>query len=389
MHLTSKEERILAGEEGPGRQKAMELLVAMGDIYGARRLIPVSSAQVSGASFKTIGDAGITFLEDFSKEAKATVRASVNPLGLDLRRWRSMGVDSVFRQKQARIVAAYSSMGLEPLYTCTPYLSGNRPRAGQHVAWAESSATVFANSVLGAMTNREGGPSALASAIIGKTAEFGLHLRENRRPRVRIDMGEIPPGLVPLAGYVVGKVAGNRIPYLPGLSLTQDEHKAFGAAMAATSAVSMYVYAEKGSRAKVDTSRVEECVSLPESELLSCQDSLAGDDSWDLVAMGCPHCSQPELRSMAKFLKDRRPTKDSDVWFCTCRTAYSACPDAVKVLKRFGKVLCDTCMVVSPIEQMYNKTASDSGKAMVYLPTLGRQKATFRTTRQLLEAISR
>lgn len=389
MHLTSKEERVLAGEEGPGRQKAMELLVAIGDIYGARRLIPVSSAQVSGASFKTIGDAGIKFLEDFSKEAKVTVRASVNPLGLDLRRWRAMGVEKDFRDKQARIVSAYSSMGLEPLYTCTPYLAGNRPRTGQHLAWAESSATVFANSVLGAMTNREGGPTALASAIIGKTAEFGLHLRENRLPRIRIEMDRIPPGLVPLAGYVVGKLAGNRIPYLPGLSLTQDEHKTFGAAMAATSAVSMYVFSEKGSRARVDTSRVEECVSLPVSELLECQDSLSGDDSWDLVAMGCPHCSQAELRSMARYLKDRKPRKDCDVWFCTSRKAHAASPDAVRTLARFGKVLCDTCMVVSPIERMYRKTASDSGKAIVYLPTLGRQKATFRTTGQLLEAISR
>ncbi len=389
MHLTSREERTLAGEEGPGRQKAMELLVAIGDIYGASRLIPITSAQVSGASFKTIGDAGIKFLEDFSKEAKATVRASVNPLGLDMKRWRSMGVESDFRKKQARIVSAYASMGLEPLYTCTPYLSGNRPREGQHIAWAESSATVFANSVLGALTNREGGPSALAAAIIGKTAEYGLHLKENRLPKVRIDIEGIPPGLVPLAGYVVGRIAGNRIPYLPGLSLTQDEHKAFGAAMAATSAVSMYVYSEGRRGSRVNSSRVEECVPLPESELVECQDSLAGDSSWDLITIGCPHCSQAELRSMARHLKDRRPRKDCDVWFCTSRTAYAACPDAVRVLNRFGKVLCDTCMVVSPIERMYKKTASDSGKAMVYLPTLGKQKATFRTTRQLLEAISR
>ncbi len=269
----------------------MELVVAIGDIYGAERLIPISSAQVSGASFKTIGDAGIRFLEDFSKEAKATVRASVNPLGLDLRRWRSMGIEDGFKEKQARIVSAYSAMGLEPLYTCTPYLSGNRPRPGQHLAWAESSATVFANSVLRAMTNREGGPSALASAIIGKTAEYGLHLKENRAPRVRIDLEAVPPGLVPLAGYVVGKIAGNRIPYLPGLSLSQDEHKAFGAAMAATSAVSMYVYSDRGDRRRPDMSRVEERVSLPASELAGCRDSLKGDDSWDLVAIGCPHSS--------------------------------------------------------------------------------------------------
>lgn len=390
MHLTSRDERVLAGEEGLGRQKAMELLTAIGDIYGAERLIPISSAQVSGASFKTVGDAGIRFLEDFSKEAKATVRASVNPLGLDMRRWRSMGIENDFHEKQARIVAAYSSMGLEPLYTCTPYLSGNRPRPGQHVAWAESSATVFANSVLGALTNREGGPSALASAIIGKTAEYGLHIKENRSPRIRIDLEDIPPGLVPLAGYVVGKIAGNRIPYLPGLSLTLDEHKAFGAAMAATSAVSMYVYSDNRAKGRrLDTSSVEERVSLPASELIECRDSLKGDDSWDLVAIGCPHCSPAELRSMARFLKDRRPAGDSDVWFCTCRKAYAACPDAVRVLRKFGKVLCDTCMVVSPIERMYRKTASDSGKAMVYLPTLGKQRPTFRTTRQLLEAISR
>lgn len=389
MHLTTKEERTLVGEEGPGRQKAMELLVAIGDIYGAKRLIPVTSAQVSGASFKTIGDAGIKFLEDFAGDAKATVRASVNPLGMDMRRWRSMGIDTAFRAKQERIVSAYASMGLEPLYTCTPYLAGNRPRRGQHLAWAESSATVFANSVLGAMTNREGGPSALAAAMIGKTAEYGLHLPENRLPRVTVEVEDLPPGLVPLAGYMVGKIAGNRIPLIPDLSLTNDEHKAFGAAMAATSAVSMYVHGDRGGPGKVDTSMVEERVCLPASELEECRASLSGDDSWDLVTIGCPHCSQAELRSMAKYLKDRKPEGEADVWFCTSRRAYAACPDAVRVLNRFGKVLCDTCMVVSPIEKMYERTASDSGKAMVYLPTLGRQRASFRTTRQLLEAISR
>jgi predicted aconitase len=389
MHLSSADEKVLDGEEGPGRQKAMELLAAIGDIYGANRLIPIASAQVSGASFKTIGEAGIRFLEDFSSEAKASVRASVNPLGMDMRRWRSMGIKEGFRAKQKRIVEAYESMGLEPLYTCTPYLAGNRPKKGQHLAWAESSATVFANSVLGALTNREGGPSALAAAIIGKTPEYGLHLAENRVPRVRIEIDGIPPGLAPLAGYVVGKIAGNRIPFLPDLSMTQDEHKAFGAALAATSAVSMYVFSEPGARCKIDESRIDERVCLPESELVESEENLSSGSEWDLVAMGCPHCSAGELRAMAKSLKNRKPGTDSDVWFCTSRRAYAACPDAVRVLNKFGKVLCDTCMVVSPIESMYRKTASDSGKAMVYLPTLGKQKATFRTTKALLEAISR
>ncbi|MCX6658733.1 MAG: aconitase X catalytic domain-containing protein [Euryarchaeota archaeon] len=389
MHLTAQEERILAGEEGHGRQKAIELLVALGDIYGARRLIPIASAQVSGASFKTIGDAGILFLEDFSTEAKATVTASLNPLGLDLKRWKAMGVDEEFHSKQARIVSAYRSLGIDPLYSCTPYLAGNRPRRGQHIAWAESSATVFANSYLGAMTNREGGPSALAAAIIGKTAEYGLHLPENRTPRIRIEIEEIPEGLVPLAGYVVGKIAGKRVPLISGPSLTPDEHKAFGAAMAATGAVSMYVHAQNGKKTRIDTSSVEECMSLPKTELVACAESLKGDDQWDLVAIGCPHCSAAEIKRMATFLKNRRPRKDSDVWFCTSRAVFAKCPNEIAVLKRFGKVLCDTCMVVAPVEKMYKKTASDSGKAMVYLPTLGKQRASFRTNRALLEAISR
>jgi len=388
MHLTREEESILAGEQGRGKQKAMELVVALGDIYGAERLIPIASAQVSGASFKTVGDAGIKFIEDFSSEAKVSVRASLNPLGMDELRWREMGVRSDFQKKQARIVSAYRAMGVELLYTCTPYLAGNRPRSGQHVAWAESSATVFANSYLGARTNREGGPSALAAAVIGKTAEYGLHLDENRMPRIQVDFEEVPQGLVPLAGYLVGKIAGKRVPYITGARLTADEHKSFGAAMAATGAVSMYVSSDRVKKS-IDKSQIEECVSLPLSELRSCEEDLKGDDSWDLVAIGCPHCSPSELKNMAGYLKDKKPAKDSDVWFCTSRKTYASCPREIAVLKKFGKVLCDTCMVVAPIEDMYRRSASDSGKAMVYLPTLGKQRASFRTNRQLLEAISR
>jgi predicted aconitase len=149
MHLTRDEERALSGEQGRGRQKAMELLTALGDIFDAEKLVPIASAQVSGASFKTVGEAGIRWLEEMSGDAHASVPAMVNPLGLDVRRWRSMGVSEAFHSRQMRIVKAYDAMGLLPVYSCTPYLAGHRPRRGQHVAWAESSATVFANSVQG------------------------------------------------------------------------------------------------------------------------------------------------------------------------------------------------------------------------------------------------
>jgi len=391
MHLTPEEERLYAGEQGPGRQRAMELLVALGEIYGAQRLIPISSAQVSGASFKTIGDAGIRFLEDFCCEPglKVSVRASLNPLGLDLRRWKSMGVSDQFHSRQARIVQAYASLGIEPLYSCTPYLAGNRPRRGQHLAWAESSATVFANSYLGAFTNREGGPSALAAAIVGRTPEYGLHLEENRKAKVVFALEALPEELAPIAGHVVGRLAGKRIPHLTGLRLSEDGHKAFGAALAATSAVSMYTYAPEGDGRSAGQSDAEERISLSVSDLERAAEDLAGGSQWDLVAIGCPHCSSRELHAMAKALRGRKPSRDCDVWFCTSRSVYGRCPKEVAVLRRFGKVLCDTCMVVAPIEEKYRSTASDSGKAMVYLPTLGRQQASFRTRKSLLEAISR
>ncbi|MDH3364730.1 MAG: aconitase X catalytic domain-containing protein [Thermoplasmata archaeon] len=389
MHLTRAEEGTLAGEEGLSRQKAMELLVALGDIYGARRLIPVASAQVSGASFKTIGDAGISWLEEIAAEATVSVPAMVNPLGLDMRRWRSMGLTAEFHSKQARIVKAYDSMGLLPVYSCTPYLAGHRPRRGQHVAWAESSATVFANSVAGARTNREGGPSALAAAIIGKTAEYGLHLEENRVPRVLVKLKSVSEEHIPIAGYLTGKAAGNRIPMVAGLEMTDDQHKSFGAAVAATGAVSMYAFDRHGTESMRARRTYEERIVIDASDIRRCTEELSGDDDWDLVSIGCPHCSVRELKSMAAKLKGKKRKGEEDVWFCTSRKAYAACPEAVSVLRRFGKVLCDTCMVVAPIEEIYARTATNSGKAMVYLPTLGKQKASFRTTDQLLEAISR
>jgi predicted aconitase len=159
--------------------------------------------------------------------------------------------------------------------------------------------------------------------------------------------------------------------------------------MAATGAVSMYAYSAPGTRAKVDESRIEERIVISRSDLESHAQRLHGDERWDLVAIGCPHCSVRELERMAKLLKGRRPSKDCDVWFCTSRRVYSSCPKEVAVLRRFGKVLCDTCMVVAPVEEMYKRTATDSGKAMVYLPTLGKQRASFRPTTDLLEAICR
>ena len=154
MFLTKEEEAMLDGEYGVAKATAMKLLVTIGGIFEAKRLVKVKSAQISGVSYKNIGDAGLGFLQKLQDlKAKVTVPTTLNPAGMDLLRWREIGFDEDFAKKQLLVADTFSSMGIAPTYTCTPYLAGNCPAKGEHIAWAESSAIVYANSVIGALTN--------------------------------------------------------------------------------------------------------------------------------------------------------------------------------------------------------------------------------------------
>ncbi|HUW68557.1 MAG TPA: aconitase X, partial [Candidatus Nanoarchaeia archaeon] len=175
MHLTREEEAILEGERGPTLQKAMEILTALGEIYGADGLVPIKSAQIAGVSYKTIGDAGFEWISDL--EGTVVVPSMLNPAGMDLTRWQEMGIDEEFASKQIQIIEAYRRLGVRCECTCTPYhIDNTLAKFGDHLAWSESSAVSYANSVIGARTNREGGPSALSAALIGKTPNYGYHL---------------------------------------------------------------------------------------------------------------------------------------------------------------------------------------------------------------------
>jgi len=220
MYLTKEEEKILGGEQGEVVQRLFRLLVRLGDIYNADKMIPVGSVQVAGVSYKSIGDPGMEFLEDLaSKGAKVKVLTYLNPAGMDLEDWEKLGFPKDFAKNQLRIIEAFRKMGIVITSTCTPYLAGNVPRFQEHIAWSESSAVSYSNSVLGARTNREGGPSALAAAICGVTANYGLHLWENRQPTVKIKVDadlEFNSDYGAL-GWYVGKQVKNKIPYFTGI----------------------------------------------------------------------------------------------------------------------------------------------------------------------------
>ncbi len=176
MLLTDEERAMLDGSAGRAAQKAMQILAALGEIYGAERLVPVSSVQISGVSYDNLGEAGLEFLDEMADGGgHARVLTTLNPAGMDVENWQAMGISPDFARQQARVIEAFARMGVTTTCSCTPYLFGNLPHYGEHVAWAESSAVCFANSVLGARTNREGGPSALAAALTGRTPAYGLH----------------------------------------------------------------------------------------------------------------------------------------------------------------------------------------------------------------------
>ena len=222
IRLTPEEQSWLAGEAGPAIRRAVEIVVALAQIYGAECLIPVASVQISGVSYRNIGLAGLDFLRRWADEgARVRVPTTLNPAAMDLEAWGEQGFDPDFAAQQQAVIAAFARMGVgagDPIPTCTPYLVGNVPRLGEHIAWAESSAVAYANSVLGARTNREGGPGAIAAALVGRTGAYGLHLAANRRATLRVIVRAAPQTVSDYSalGAVVGKIAGQCAPYFEG-----------------------------------------------------------------------------------------------------------------------------------------------------------------------------
>jgi len=394
MFLTKEQEAMLNGEKGEVAQRCMRLLARLGDIYGADKMIPVTSVQVAGVSYKSIGDPGLEFLKDFaSKKAKVGVMTTLNPAGMDLRDWKPLGFPYDFAEKQAEIIEAFSKMGIKITVTCTPYLAGNRPRFGDHIAWSESSAVSFANSVIGARTNREGGPSSLASAICKVTPNYGLHLDENRKPNFLVRIGTELKTFSDFGalGYWAGQQVKNKIPYFTGVSSASEDHlKALGAAMAASGAVALYHMENITPEAKDhDTSGIE-TLEFGKKELKESYEKLNTGESPDIVVFGCPHASLDEIKTIASKLEGKNVKKK--LWICTSRAVRDKAESGgfvKKIEDAGGNVVADTCMVVSPIERMgFKTTGVNSGKAANYLPGFCKQNVVFRDIDRLIREVT-
>lgn len=383
MYLSRDEESICRGERGETLRRMMEILIALGDIYEAEHLIPVKSVQIAGVSFKNIGDAGLEWISDL--RGRVVVPSILNPAGMDLCRWREMGVSGDFARKQQATIDAYRRLGITIDCTCTPYQIYDRLAAkGDHLAWSESSAVSYANSIIGARTNREGGPSALAAALVGKTPCYGYHLDENRRPThiivVDVDLEGSDFGAL---GFLVGRMVKDGIPLFRLKTRPNwDELKSLGAAMAASGSVALY-YVENVTPRPPSRSEPQEKVSLSRKDIDEVYERFPGEDA-EIVALGCPHCSKEELERIAELLEGRKTRKE--LWICTARKIAEENPELMARIEESGaKVLCDTCMVVSPASEQYRKMMVNSGKALAYLPGLCGVKAGFGSTEECID----
>jgi predicted aconitase len=350
---------MLDGEKGLAIQKSMELIVALGDVFGAERLVPVKSAHISGVSYKNLGESGTEWLEEQAeKGAKCKIRATLNPAGMDLEKWREMNVPEEFAEGQIRILNAFKQMEVESTCTCTPYLIGHVPKMGTQIAWAESNAVCFSNSVLGARTNRESGPTTLASAVTGLSSLYGYRLEENRKPgkivtieadlKTRLDYSGI--------GYVTGKLLGRTVPFFKGLrSPDLEAIKTLGAACATSGGIALWHALGVTSEAEWASEHLDglEEVIIEQTDLDEAREMFVSDHDNPTYCIGCPHCSLKEMKETADLVKGK--DLDCKLWVFTSRGVFMEANKLgyVKIIEKSGgRVYRDTCMVVAPLREM-------------------------------------
>jgi predicted aconitase len=393
MELTQEERAILDGAHGRAAAKAMQILVALGAIYRAQRLLPVNSVQIAGVSYDNLGEAGLAFLDEMAAGGgRAQVLATLNPAGMDVENWQALGISPQFAAQQQRVIEAFARMDVITTCTCTPYLTGNLPRFGEHIAWAESSAVCYANSVLGARTNREGGPSALAAALTGRTPAYGYHLEDNRQPDLLVELQARVEGTQAFGalGKAIGdrlQAAGKKVPYLRGVEQASlEELKALCASLATYGGTALFHLQGLTPEAGQVTLPAD-AISIQPADLEQAVDSLndAEPDEVDFVSLGCPHLSLSEVSRLAELLQGRQVR--GEFWITTARPIKQIADRMgyTQIIEASGaRFAADTCCVVAPIKGRFHAMATDSAKACYYAASKNRFKTLFKPFEEIV-----
>ena len=356
-------DRALNGELGEGAQIAAKVLKSIARAMRASGYVKITSAHISGVNYYNIGDAGLELLQDLSRNTRFTVPTTINPCGAPVT-YVSEEFRGTIVEKQRMIYEAFKRMGSTGSCTCTPYEGQNLPSRGDHVSWAESSAVVYGNSVLGLYTNKEGGISALAAAVLGITPNYGMHLDENRRPKKRIRLnfrikGEARFGAL---GYIIGKSTVEIVSIKGIEGASRPELKSLSAAIGTYGPQPMFVIESEGS-----SEEVEEIV-LEEKDITTALQALSDQAEPQAIVLGCPFIAEKELSELTEALAGRR-LKIPMLIFADSKSVQNITDEQKTILSLSGaRIFTEVCPSLSYLPETfgYISVATNSVKHVFY-----------------------
>ena len=352
---------MLDGEFGEACEIAMSVLVKLGDIYGADRMLNVENVHIDGAAYGWINDAGLELVQKLaSSGGRFRVPATLNPSSIDFDMWQELQIAPKVAKKQLRLAKALQSMGGTPTWTCAPYQYGAYLRFGQKVAWGESNAVSFANTVIGARTERLGDLADVCAAIVGKYPRFGLYLDENRWGQIlfepnRLDSDAFDSTDYGVLGFLVGSIAKARVPVVSGMpeKATADQLKSFCAAAAVGGSVALCHLCGITPEARTVAeafggSKPEEEINIEAGDLEQTRQKLstANDVPPEVICIGCPHCSVQELVKIARLVKNKKVEESVRFLVFSSRAAKTLAEEmgAIGTIESAGgRVVADTC----------------------------------------------
>lgn len=379
MDLTKEEEEALDGKYGETLALAYRVLVAIGEASGSDRLIPIEWAHLSGVNYNTIGDAGVDFLSHLSKDAKFKIKTTVNPMGFDFDTVSKYKLSDEFIQKQESIKNSYEKMGVISSFSCIPYEIFDIPKKGIHVSFAESNAAIYANSISGLKTNKEGAFSALASALTGKSPCSDLRDDSNRRPNLTVRMKVEPRDelIYGMLGYFAGKVAGSSVSISGVKDLDRRSCKSLCGGMGTSGRCGMFTL-EEGEGEKID---------FDKKEMEKIRDELNTSERGDVITLGSPQLGLDEIGDLSSMLKGRSFRKRCMIF----------CPRAVKeqihnlgyaneIERAGGEILYDCCTCLTPLikKEDVDSVTTNSVKGAYYLRTSNNVDVNLKSLKQIV-----
>jgi predicted aconitase len=395
LTLNDKDQAMLRGDHGPAAKMAMSILVRMAEVAEAKELLDITNAHIDSTVY--IGDAGLEFAERLAGlGAKVSVPTTLNVSGLDEYHWQEWAVPKDWARQAYRQMVAYQSMGTIPTWTCAPYQTEMKPSFGQQIAWGESNAIVFANSVLGARTERYPDMFDICCAITGRAPAIGLHLTENRAGNLLLQLQDIPDALqhsddfYPVLGHLVGKISLDKIPVIAGMKVqpNEDQLKALGAASASSGGVALFHMVGVTPEAETlesafQRNQPQETIPVTMDMLRESRRALTHTDGekLDMVVLGSPHFSLAEFKQLAPLVAGKQKHANVKFLVTSSRAMAQLAKHAgfLDTLQAFGAQLTvDTCILTTPMlpaEMKYLMT--NSAKFAYYAPGLLGKQITF------------